>query len=103
MTFIVIDMPKKTAIQILDEYTEISLKGYWKQLVKDVKIKNIKWSFKSLLLIVVIYMLSLVISNLYFNYIKHTEVIIAIFGLLHILFIYHLLIFLECVINYFID
>jgi len=41
MTFIVIDMPKKTSIQILDESTEISLKGYWKQIVEECKIKSL--------------------------------------------------------------
>ena len=41
MTFVVIDMPKKTAIQILDESTEISLKGYWKQIVEECKMKSL--------------------------------------------------------------
>ena len=41
MTFVTINMPKKTSIQILDESTEISLKGYWRQIVEECKIKSL--------------------------------------------------------------
>lgn len=88
-------------------YNEDIETGISHNYLEDVKIKNIKTSFKSLLLIVVIYVLSLVVLYLSFSYIQHVEVIIIIVLIilmpLYILFIYHLLIFLSCVINYFID
>ena len=41
MSFVVINMSKKTDIQLLDESTELTLKSYWQQIVEECRVKSL--------------------------------------------------------------